>query len=511
MRRLSRRDFLKLSWGILGGGLAANLLPKNTRIRKSDGALPNIVVLVCDAMTARNLSVYGYPRKTTPNLEKIAEHAFVYHNHFSSGNFTVPATSSLLTGLRPWTHRAINLAGIVGKKFVGHNIFRLLGKDYFKLAFTQNYWAGNLLYQFSPDIDSLLPSSEFGSTDGGSIFHKFKKDPIVAFHALEQMLYYRNSLLLSFIFGLYYKFKIDAISSDSYPTGYPVAQFYDNVFTMKDLFDGISNKILELNEVEAPFFSYFHIFPPHDPYSPHKDFAGMFDNDGYEPIEKHDHVLSDSTNQPSLNSERKRYDSFVANIDMEIGRLVETLKEKGVLDHTYFIITGDHGEMFERGTVGHTTPLLYDPVMRIPLIILAPGNEARQDFTNPSSNIDLLPTILNLAGQEIPDSCEGKLLPGLGGVEDPNRSVITMEAKESSALRPFRKATYSIIKSNYKLLYYHGYIHKYQDYYEFYDLQEDPEEMHDKYTKEKYAEIISEMKAELLNAIDEANTKILAS
>ncbi len=177
MRRISRRDFLKLSWGVLGGGLASNLLPKNARLRTSDGKSPNIVVLVCDAMTARNLSVYGYPRKTTPNLEKIAEQAFVYHNHFSSGNFTVPATSSLLTGLRPWTHKAINLAGIVGNESVDHNIFRLLGKEYFKLAFTQNYWAVNLLNQFSSDIYSLLPPSQFGSTDGGAIFLKFQKRP----------------------------------------------------------------------------------------------------------------------------------------------------------------------------------------------------------------------------------------------------------------------------------------------------------------------------------------------
>ena len=458
-------------------------------------------------MTARNLSVYGYPRKTTPNLEKIAEQAFVYHNHFSSGNFTVPATSSLLTGLRPWTHKAINLAGIVGNESVDHNIFRLLGKEYFKLAFTQNYWAVNLLNQFSSDIDSLLPPSQFGSTDGGAIFLKFQKDPIIAFHATEGMFYYRKSILLSFIFGLYYKFKIGAIFSDSYPTGYPIAQFYDNVFTMKDLFDGVLNKILELDEIETPFFSYFHIFPPHDPYSPHKDFIGMFDDDGYVPIEKHDHVLSNSTSQPSLNNERNRYDSFVANIDMEIGRLIATLKEQGVLDHTYFIITGDHGEMFERGTVGHTTPMLYDPVMRIPLMILPPGNETRQDFLTPSSNIDLLPTILHLAGQRIPDSCEGKKLPGLGGDEDQNRSVITMEAKESSAFKPFRKATYSIVKRNYKLIYYHGYKHKYQEYFEFYDLQEDPEEMHDKYLKSKFALIISDLKNELFNAMDEANKK----
>ncbi|MBE0683960.1 MAG: sulfatase-like hydrolase/transferase [Anaerolineales bacterium] len=508
MRKFSRRDFLKLGWSIFGGGLVSTLIPKPARLNKYDGKLPNIVVLVCDAMTARNLSIYGYSRKTTPNLEKLAEQAFVYHNHFSSGNFTVPGTSSLLTGLRPWTHQAINLAGVVGKKSIEHNIFRLLGNEYFKLAFSQNYWAADLLHQFSSDINSLLPASQFGSVNGGAIYKKFQKDPVIAFHSLEEMFYYRKSLLLSFIFGLYYKFKINAVSSENYPAGFPVAQFYDNVFTMEDLFDGISSTILELDEHESPYFSYFHIFPPHDPYNPHKDFAGRFDDDGYKPMAKRDHVLSDGTTQPSLDNERNRYDAFIANIDMEIGRLVASLKSRGVLDNTYFIITSDHGEMFERGTVGHTTPMLYDPVIRIPLLVLVPGNQTRQDFPAPTSNIDLLPTILGLTGMEIPASCEGTLLPGLGGIGDSNRAIITMDAKESPAHKPFTKATYSIIKGNYKLIYYSGYIHKYQDYFEFYDLKEDPEELQDKYSKPRFSSIISEMRSELFLAMDEANRKL---
>lgn len=508
MSKISRRDFLKAGWNFFGGGVAATLLPKSTQTHNVGTKSPNIIVLVCDAMTARNLSLYGYSRKTTPNLEKIAEKAFVYHNHYSNGNFTIPGTSSLLTGLRPWTHRAINGPGKIKKKFSRHSIFHFLGDNYFKLAFTQNYWAYYLLNQFSLDINSLLSSSEFSSVNAGIIDQSFQKDQRIANQALVRMLYYGNSLLLSFINGLYYQFKINRIPSEEYPAGLPRANYYDNVFTMKDLFDGIADKIFELDERESPFFSYFHIYPPHNPYSPSRDFMGMFDNDAYEPVAKKEHVLSIGATQSSLNNERSKYDSYLANIDMEIGRLTAKLEEQGILDRTYFIITSDHGEMFERGTNGHFTGLLYEPVIRSPLLVLVPGSQERRDFHSLTSNIDLMPTILNLAGSEIPASCEGNILPGLGGVEDPDRSVITMEAKESSAFQPFTKATYSIIKGNYKLLYYHGYVHKYQEYFEFYDLQEDPEEMHDKYSKQKFADIIFDMKQELFNAMDEANKKI---
>lgn len=508
MRKLSRRDFLKLGWRIFGGSVGAALLPKSAQAQTNGRKLPNIIVLVCDAMTAHNLSLYGYSRKTTPNLEALAEKAFVYHNHYANGNFTVPGTSSLLTGLRPWTHRAINGPGKVRQELSRHNIFHFLGDDYFKLAFTQNYWAAYLLNQFSSDIDALLPSSEFSMVSSGAVSQKFEKDERVANQALVRMLYYSNSLLLSFIHGLYYQIKINTIPSEEYPAGLPRANFYDNVFTIKDLFDGVADRILELDKRGFSFFSYFHVYPPHNPYRPHKDFIGMFDNDSYMPVSKKEHVLSIGANQASLDNERDKYDSYLANIDMEIGRLVARLREQGTLEHTYFIITADHGEMFERGTNGHFTGLLYEPVIRIPLLIFVPGNQERRDFHAPTNNIDLMPTILNLAGVEIPASIEGDLLPGLGGVEDFNRSIITMEAKESAAFRPFTKATYTIIKGNYKLIYYHGYVHKYQDYYEFYDLQEDPQEMHDKYSKQKYSSIISDMKAELLKTMEEANKKI---
>ncbi|MBL8103291.1 MAG: sulfatase-like hydrolase/transferase, partial [Anaerolineales bacterium] len=450
MKKISRRDFLKLGGGFLSGSLAANWLPKTVQFGRVEVKPPNIVVLVCDAMTASNLSLYGYPRKTTPNLEKLAKNAFVYHNHHANGNFTIPGTSSLLTGLQPWTHRAVNGPGKIKEKFTQHTIFHFLGKKYFKMAFTQNYWAEYLLSQFLSDIDSLLPATEFGLINGATN-QKFKKDQRIANQAWIQMLYYGNSLLLSFINGFYYQTKTKTLLSEDYPAGLPRATFYDNVFTMRDLFDGIADKILELDEQESPFFSYFHIYPPHNPYSPHKDFFGMFDGDDYEPIVKREHVLSSGATQSSLNRERREYDSFLANIDMEIGRIISKLKEQGVLDRTYFVLAADHGEMFERGTNGHFTGMLYEPVIKVPLMVFVPGNELRRDFFTPSSNVDLLPTILNLAGMEIPASCEGKILPGLGGVEDESRSIIAMEAKESSAFRPFTKATYSIIRGNYKL------------------------------------------------------------
>lgn len=504
MKFLTRRDFIKLGLNLFGAGIASKALKS---IKQPVNSIPNIVVLVCDAMSARNLSIYGYARQTTPNLEKLAERALVYHRHYANGNFTSSGTSSLLTGLLPWTHRAINLSGVVSKKYEDHNLFHFLGDSVFKLAFTQNLWAQYLLDQFSPHIHTLLPPSKFGLFGSRSVS---LKDAVVANHAFERMLYYNSSLLSSFVYGMFQQSKIKAKLDGDYPNGFPIGQYYDHPFKIGDLFDGLSELILELDREHSPFFTYLHIYPPHDPYVPSSDFAGRFDNDGMIPLEKRTHNLADGDSQSSLNIERNKYDAYIANLDSEIGRLFETLEARGVLDHTYFILTADHGEMFERGTDGHVTPMLYDPVIHIPLLIFAPDNHSRMDITTPTCNIDLMPTILNLAGREIPASAEGRILPGLGGTEDASRAIYTVEAKESSAHSPFTKATYSIIKGNYKLIHYEGYQHKYQNFYEFYDLDQDVEELKDKYSVSRFQTLIEDMKAELSAAIDKSNKDLYA-
>jgi arylsulfatase A-like enzyme len=512
MKKISRRDFIKLGWSAIQSAVVSSMASSSGLAagERKYVSRPNIVVLICDAMSARHLSLYDYPRKTTPNLKKLAERAFVYRNHYATGNYTTPGTSSLLTGLNPWTHRAVNQAATVKKELSSHNIFRFLGDDYFKLAYTQNYWANYLLDQFSPDIDSLLPCTEFGLINEGFTNLKFKSDLLISHRAIERMFYFGNSLLLSFLAHLYYSPQISAEQKRNYPTGFPTSGIQNNKFTLEDLFEGLRKTLVELDKQQSPFFSYFHIFPPHHPYQAHKDFYGMFDDDEYKPVQKKDHSLAYGYSQERQDGALNQYDAFIANLDAEIGKMFDALREQGILDRTYFVIASDHGETFERGMCGHASPLLYEPLIKTPLLILPPGNQTRRDFTTLTSNIDLLPTLLNIAGQPIPDSCEGKLLPGLGGMEDQQRSVFALDAVESSAHMPFTKATYAILKGQYKLIRYEGYPHKYYDYDEFYDLKEDFEEMQNKFSKPRLAGIAQGMKKELLDAIRLADEKIIA-
>jgi len=69
-------------------------------------AHPNIVLITIDALAANHLSLYGYPRTTSPNLERLAGEADTFDRYYANSNFTTPTVNSFINGVRPWTHRA---------------------------------------------------------------------------------------------------------------------------------------------------------------------------------------------------------------------------------------------------------------------------------------------------------------------------------------------------------------------------------------------------------------------
>ncbi len=199
---------------------------------------------------------------------------------------------------------------------------------------------------------------------------------------------------------------------------------------------------------------------------------------------------------------RKTYDEYIANVDSEMGRLLDALEQAGVLDDTYFIITSDHGEFFERGVYGHDTPLLYDPVIHIPLMVFKPGQVERLDIHTPTSNADILPTLLSLADRPIPDDLDGRMLPGFDGErQEAERPIFSVEAKEVSSFRPLSRASIAMVKDSKKIIHYRGF-EKYPDAFELYDLQEDIQEKRDLYLLDPVT--AAGMKEELLDHFNRA-------
>jgi hypothetical protein len=509
MSRISRRDALKVGAALSGALAVSRLAPGLTSAGStSASSSPNIVVLVFDAMSAENLSLYGYRRDTSPNLERFAKRATVYNAHYSAGSFTTPGTASLLTGLYPWTHRAIDESGLIARRVVEENLFRAIGKSYYRLAYSQNMWPNYFFGQFQPELNKVLSPAAFSLVDQ-IVGDKFGGDLVDSHRAFDDFLFQDGSPPASLVFGLAERIQlrraVARAPAGDYPRGLPRTGNYPIYFRLKDVFDGLMSTIEAL---KAPSIAYLHLWAPHAPYRA----SGKFDSafaDGWRPKDKPDHLLGDHILPRNVNDRRQNYDEYVADIDSEVGRLMDFMDQRGILDRTCFVITADHGEFFERGVEGHITPLLYDPVVRVPLVISSPGQTSRQDVNIPTSSLDLLPTFVQLAGGELPDWREGQVLAGLGGPEDAERSIYMMDAKENSAFAALTKASFALRKGQYKLICYRGFSqYGGKDQFELYDLQNDPAELNDLYSETSHA--ARALRDELLTKVQSVSLQIAA-
>lgn len=467
---------------------------------------PNVLILLFDTLSAKHMSLHGYGRKATPNLTRFAEQATVYHAHYAGGNWTVPGTASLLTGTYPWSNRAFHSSGTVVAKYERQNLFQAFaGGVYHRIAYTHNVMADLFLHQFRRDLDMYLDPGEFCLIDG-QMEHLFPQDAEIAYRSFEELLLpsvhgRSGSLLLGpaeSAWMLARRLVLEKKYAHLYPRGIP--RMCDLFFVLEDAIDGIKTVT---NRAPQPFLAYFHLLPPHSPYYPRREFVDMFD-DGWQPPTKEAHFFSGGHSDKYLNEQRRNYDEFLAYTDTEFGRLYDFLAQTGMLDNTYVVVTSDHGELFERGIYGHGGPTLYDPMIRIPLLISRPGQQQREDVYAPTSCVDLLPTLLHVTGQSVPDWCEGEVLPLFGGsgADNSERSVFVVEAQKNPKYAPLTTATVALIKGQYKLIHYFGYD-GFENEYELYDLANDPEEMADLYPSQK--SLAADLENELREKLREVN------
>lgn len=511
IKRLSRRDFLKVA-GTLPLSIAApKLLEMGSPVQALQSGQQNVIVVVYDAFSAYHLSFLGYGRETTPNLAKLAERAVVYHQHYAGGNFTTPGTASLLTGTLPWTNRALNPNGTVSKPFVTRNIFSAF-QGYYRLAYTHNIWANKLLEQFQGEMEELIPWNQlFLRAYDGFIQNLFKNDFDTASVGWVRTVKMEEegsaySLFLSHIYKALQDLKIESLKS-TFPRGIPSTGSADFNFVLENATDWIGTRI---HQIQQPFMGYFHFLPPHGPYRTRSDFYNHFRRDGFLPVEKPVDVFNQKVTKENLLRKRMEYDEFLLYVDEEFGRFFDYLEESGLLENTWVVFTSDHGEMFERGIDGHSMDALYEPVIRIPLLIFEPGRTTGMNVHTPTSAIDVMPTMLHVTGHEIPEWAEGEILPPYRQTEvNPGRSVFVVRANKNGQYEPInQRASLVLVKGRYKLLYYFGYEERgIDELIKLYDVEADPEELVDLYDSQR--SIADELLTELKSRLDEANQPYL--
>jgi choline-sulfatase len=153
----------------------------------------------------------------------------------------------------------------------------------------------------------------------------------------------------------------------------------------------------------GPFFVWIHLYDPHDPYDPPAPYKTRY------------------AKQP--------YDGEIAYVDSAVGKLLRELKKRGLFQGTAIAVMADHGESL--GAHGEATHgvFLYDETIRVPLLIKLPrGGVTGKQVQNRVELVDVLPTLLQIAGVEVPSAVQGKSLLGM-------LQASTSKKSESETLR----------------------------------------------------------------------------
>jgi arylsulfatase A-like enzyme len=502
MPKINRRDFIKL----LGASPFLFATPKITLTQRPDQK--NVLIVVFDAFSAYNISLYGYGRETTPNIAKMADTAIVFHNHYAGSNYTTSGTASLLTGTYPWTHRALQPNSTPIDVYKKQNIFSVF-KNHHRIAYSHNLWVNTLFQHFSEYIDEFIPRQQLTLFSFDKFIESiFSNDVDIAsvswarnVKAQEESANY--SLILSrFVNFLENRYAQQYLAE--FPRGLPTSGA-DSGFLLEHSIDWVVQRVLATTE---PVFGYFHFFPPHDPYRTHNEFIGKFRKDGFEIKDKPIDIFANEVNKP-FRTKRQYYDEFILYVDREFKRMYDMLEEAGKLENTIIVLTSDHGEIFERGIAGHITSALYQPLIRIPLLIFEPNRKVREDIYEPTSAVDILPTLAYLTGQQVPDWSEGRILPPYQKDQLTNdRKIFSVLSYNTENEKTITHASLTYIKGKYKLHYYFGYAElNGKELVRLFDIETDPDELND--MSESYTDLAIEMLSELKNNLAKAEEPYL--
>jgi len=397
----------------------------------------NFLLISFDALSAEDMSLYGYPLSTTPNIDAFARKATVFTNFFSASTFTTPAIATILTGLYPSESRVYHLQGRVGSENLERNFVHLLrAAGYGTGAFMSNPYAHFFVKDLQNDFD-VLPEPTF--QDGG-FAHLWKAT--VPLH--------RGSG-----FGSRIEEYMDLAKTWNYlnhtpvdlPLRYPPEMSFRQASQI-------------LTELPTGFFLWVHVMAPHSPYLPAPADQGRFlpNTEPLTPAEKFWHywIRHYEPNQQHLvDPWRLRYDEFVATADRTFGEFILALENSGRLQDTTVMLTADHGESFEGGVFQHNSADLTRPVIHVPLIIRTPGQKENHTVTVTADQTSIAPTILELAGLVKPSWMRGRSLVPWVKSDSPIKDeglAFTQYVAKNSVFKPLRQGTFGVIDGEYEYI-----------------------------------------------------------
>ncbi len=440
---------------------------------------PDIYLITIDALRADDMSVYGYGRATTPNLERFAQRSFTFDYHFANSNFTTPTTASMETGKLPWSHRVFQTGGFLRDKNQQESLPALLKqRGYYTAMISSNFLAAPFRHGTLDSYDAV----EYASPKGLTGF-RYRASNLLGVNT-------QSTLAFSLLRGV--NSRVGA-SLDKMIWGDRYLSPPEDVFER-------ATKFLERQNNSHPIFLWSHILPPHDPYWPPAPYRHRFVS---QHIQDYANLVVPNTKIPHRGATaeqlRNAYDEMVLYADHSVGEFLDWLDRTGRLDRSIVIISADHGELFEHDRLGHGGPALYNSVIRIPLLIHLPGQKDAVHIEEPAEQADLLPTLLDLIGSPLPDWTDGiSLKPAFEAKSLPDRYVFSMNLEPNSTFAPITKGTIAVMDDQFKFV---RYLESGEE--QLYSYRMDEGEEHN--LVDSLPQVARRMREVLLNKIEEVN------
>lgn len=372
----------RVSWVVASAALALPLLLDAlaflahwSQLRNSaPHAVRQIVLVSADTLRADALAVYGNPRVPTQALDQLARDGVVFENDISVAPWTLPALSTLITGVAPAVHlvrheedRLPDSVTTLAERFAaaGYHTAAIVDNAYLRPK-------ANLAQGFNDYLFMDIP--DYGKALG----------PQIMKHVL------------------------------------PTLFRAERATTIEEQTAQVQGWIA--HHADRDFFLWVHYFDPHAPYEPRRDYltgeppTGL----GYS-FEPPPQMMSGMVARSAAQREwiRGLYEAEVRGVDDNLGRVLEQLRQLGLYDGAVIAFTSDHGEEFwEHDGQGHGHTL-FNEVLRVPLLIKLPNNRHAKRVAQRISSERIAATLLEAADVEF-DSADfsgPSLLPLMRGDE----------------------------------------------------------------------------------------------
>jgi len=363
---------------------------------------PNLLFIFTDEQRADTMAAYGNRWVQTPNLNRLAEESVVFENAYVTQPVCTPSRSTIMTGLYPHTTGCLN--NNVPLRPETPTIAEMVPGDYIR-GYYGKWHLGDEIF------------AQHGFTDWVSIedmYRPYYSKP----EYLRELSSYHH-----FLVGLGYTPGVESLGAKVFRRS--KAARLPEPHTKAGFLGEQAARFIRTHRAD-PFMLFVNFLEPHMPFTGPLD--GMYDPAGL-PVGpqflqrpgpntlRYHRLMSDWYAQrefggPDLRTEagwrtiRARYHGLVTLVDRAVGRILAALRDSGLDENTIVVFTSDHGDMMGDHRL-LAKCVMYEEALKVPLLVRAPGSSPRR-VGGRVSQVDLVPTLLELLDQPVPPGLEGR-------------------------------------------------------------------------------------------------------